>query len=165
MLKLSCYQFLTLDTTYSLSLIFCFSPTLPSCVFLFMYALHFCFLLHTLLRPTLALPALHIHNYAMFSDLIYKTLLHEIIQHVQISTFILISLSAWPHSEPLYPWTSVSKLPELILIESRSTLALFVTSTLTSLEYAQFWINFQTPRLLLKLLVCTWNTWTWVVGT
>jgi len=103
-LKLSCYQIPTLDNTYSLSLISCSSPILPSC---FPYScIHFLAVFSfTLLLPlTLTLSALLILLInAMFLDLVYKTLLHVIIHHVQILTLILISLSTRPCSEPLNP--------------------------------------------------------------
>jgi len=130
-LELSCYQLLTLDTTYSLSLTSCSSPTLPSCI---PYSCIHCFAVLSftlLLPPTLALSTLLILLInAMFLDLIYRTFLHVIICHVRISTLILISLSTWPHTEPLNPWTLVSGLPEIIFVIYR-TLALFVTSMLT----------------------------------
>src|SRR5882724_4082627 len=91
MLELGSHQLLTLDSIYSLGLIYCSSLTLPPCV---SYSCMHCLAVYSfalLLPLTLALSALLLFLInAMFSDPIYKTPLHVIIQHFRISTLILI---------------------------------------------------------------------------
>jgi len=76
----------------------------------------------------------------MSSDPVYKTLNSVLYVYVQISTLILISLSTQPHPEllnlePQFPdfWNNI--------VMSR-TLSFILDSTLSSLDYAQFWIVF-----------------------
>ena len=105
-LELGYLQLLTLDSHYSLSLVYYTSPTLPSC------ASHSCniALLCSLSQfnypqPYTSNTSVFLIN-AMFFDSIYKTPLHVNIQHVWILTLIILSLSTWPCSSSLHPWLS-----------------------------------------------------------
>jgi len=124
----------------------------------------FCFLLQHLCHHwPLHLPALIILLInAMFSVPIYKTPLDVINWRLTCSN---IDFDPYFHCllelilEPPSPWTSISWTSGNNLVKSRSTLALLLTSMLTSLDYTQIWINFQTPRLLPKLLDSLRNFW------
>ena len=134
MLKLRSHQLPTLDSTYSLSLIYCSSPTLPPCVSIYVCFDLLCSPLH-LYYPQ-SLHFLHFqYPQTMLCSLtpyIRLSALYDIV-HVWILTLIINSLSTQPCSEPLNPWTSVSRPPEIILVTSRA-LDLFMTSMLTSLD-------------------------------
>jgi len=150
MLKLRSHQLPTLDSIYSLSLIYCSSPTLPPCVsyscmhclavFSFALLLPLTLALSTL--PIFLINAMFLTPYIRLSSCNYLTCS----KNIDLDSHFIVYLTLLWTSKPLNLsfWTSRNNN----LFTSR-TLALFVTSTLTSLDYAQFWINFQTPRLLL----------------
>src|SRR5882724_6878899 len=117
MLKLGSHHLPTLDSTFSLSLVYHSSPTLPTC------ASHSC--IHCLAVFLLTLPIsplshlLHFqYSDQMFTDSVYKTLLHVIIQHVLISIWTLILLIVYltslTTSEPLS--SDFQKPPEIIIV-------------------------------------------------
>ena len=153
MLKLVSHHLPTLDSTFSLSLVYCSSPTLPTC------ASHSCihclavFLLTLLIFPfshLLHFRYPHSHIFctsnilinAMFPDSIYKTPFYVCIQHVQISTLILILIV---YSTSLQ--TSKFWFPYFW----RYTLA-FIWSLCSPLfGYAQFQINFWTSSTLSEI--------------
>jgi len=142
MLKFGCYHILTLFPN-SISLTSCSCPSLHSCVS--------CSCVHCLAVFLLTLPISPTN--ALLPDSIYKTPLHVIIWHVRIATlvFILIVYSTSLLTSELLNlrFQNSGNKP----VNSRSTLALFLTTMLTSLDYAQFWIDFQIPGQLPILAV------------
>jgi len=121
-LELGSHQLPTLESTYSLSLIYYFSLTLPSCVSIYVHIALLCFSLTPPLPPTLALPHCWYSQLIICSSTLYIRLsfLYNNV-HVQISALILTSLSTWPHLWSPNLWLLVSGLPEIILCHFQSS--------------------------------------------